>query len=80
MVSTDIKKLIYKEDKYNCLENKNSDNYEEEDIICEDNNDNEDKFFEEFKKDIEKNTIYVYEINKIQPFLSEEFLANKCSK
>ena len=64
----------------NCLENKNSDNYEEEDIICEDNNDNEDKFFEEFKKDIEKNTIYVYEINKIQPFLSEEFLANKCSK
>ena len=37
------------------------------------------KIFEKFKKDIEDISIYLYEINKIKPVLSEDFITNKCS-
>ena len=38
------------------------------------------KIFNEFKRDIEKNSVYIYDINKIEPCLSNEFIENKCSK
>ena len=63
-----------KEDEKNNDVNNNDKNY------CEGNNDEDfDKIFEEFKKDIENNTIYVYDINKIKPVLSDDFITNKCS-
>ena len=63
---------------------KQSGNKEDEKINDVNNNDKDndedfDKIFEEFKKDIENNTIYVYNINKIKPVLSEDFITNKCS-
>jgi hypothetical protein len=63
---------------------KHSGNKEDEKINDVNNNDKDndedfDKIFEEFKKDIENNTIYVYNINKIKPVLSEDFITNKCS-
>ena len=56
----------------------NKDNIEiskndEKEIQCQVNNDF-DIEFEKFKKDIEKDTIYFYEFNKISPCLSDEFL------
>ena len=33
------------------------------------------KEFEDFKRDIEKNTIFAYDVNKINPCLSDEFLS-----
>ena len=46
-----------------------------------DNNDDDfDKIFEDFKRDIENNTVYIYDINKIEPILSDDFINNKCSE
>ena len=45
----------------------------------EGNDEDFDKIFEEFKKDIESNTFFVYDINKIKPVLSDDFITNKCS-
>ena len=53
-------------------------------IINSEKNDNDDnkldddfeKEFENFKRDIENNTFYIYDINKVTPILSKEFLTN----
>ena len=69
-----------KECENNLLNNKNSDNNNEEDTNCGEFNDSDfDKIFDEFKKDIEKDTVYIYDINKIKISLSDEFITNKCS-
>ena len=54
-------------------------NNEEEAYYGDTNDDDFEKIFEDFKKDIEKNTVYIYDINKIEPCLSKEFITNKCS-
>jgi len=70
------KKNGNKEDeKINDVNNNDSNNKN----CCEGNDEDFDKIFEEFKKDIEKNTIFVYDINKIKPVLSDDFITNKCS-
>ena len=38
------------------------------------------KEFEDFKRDIEKNSIFANDINKINPCLSDEFLSKINSK
>ncbi len=69
-----------KECENNLSNNKNSDNNNEEDTNCGEFNDSDfDKIFDEFKKDIEKDTVYIYDINKIKISLSNEFITNKCS-
>ena len=68
------KKQNNKEDeKINVVNNNNDKN------CCEGNDEDFDKIFEEFKKDIESNTFFVYDINKIKPVLSDDFITNKCS-
>ena len=43
-----------------------------------DNNDHAfEKIFNDFKRDIEKDSIYIYDINKIEPCLSNDFIKNK---
>ena len=55
-------------------------NHNENENFCEVNKDEEfDKIFEDFKKDIEKDSVYIYDINKIEPCLSNEFIQNTCS-
>ena len=43
------------------------------------NNDDFDEIFEDFKRDIEKSSVYIYDIDKIEPCLSNEFINKKCS-
>ena len=62
------------EEKINDVNNNNNDKN-----CCEGNDEDFDKIFEEFKKDIESNTFFVYDINKIKPVLSDDFITNKCS-
>ena len=55
-------------------------NHNENENFCEVNkNEDFDKIFEDFKKDIEKDSVYIYDINKIEPCLSNEFIQNTCS-
>ena len=37
------------------------------------------QLFNDFKRDIEKDSVYVYDINKIEACLSNDFITNKCS-
>ena len=63
-----------KDDENNALNNNENNNNN-------DNNDDDfDKIFEDFKRDIENNTVYIYDINKIEPILSDDFINNKCSE
>ena len=83
---TDSKKGKKKGKKAKKNKNKNSNNKEEKEnriINNENNNDNEvsellhnfEKEFENFKNEITKDTIFIYEINnKIKPCLSDNFL------
>ena len=69
-----------KECENDLLNNKNNDNNNEDEINCGEYDDSYfEKIFDVFKKDIEKDTVNVYDINKIEPCLSTEFLTNKCS-
>ena len=76
-----------KRGKKNKKQNNNTINEKVEDnikIINSEKNDNDDnkldddfeKEFENFKRDIENNTFYIYDINKVTPILSKEFLTN----
>jgi hypothetical protein len=68
-----------KECENNLLNNKNNDNNNEDEINCGDYDDSYfEKIFDVFKKDIEKDTVKVSDINKIEPCLSMEFLTKKC--
>ena len=58
---------------------KNNENNDVQTFIEEKNDDDFEKIFEDFKRDIEKDSIYIYNINKIEPCLSEDFIKNKCS-
>ena len=63
------------ENKYSSVNkeiNNNDNNYKEKDGDFE-------KIFNEFKNDIEKNSVYMYDINKIEPCLTTEFINNKCN-
>ena len=47
----------------------------------EENQDEEfEQLFNDFKRDIEKDSVYIYDINKIEPCLSNEFIVNICTK
>ena len=37
------------------------------------------QLFNDFKRDIEKDSVYVYDINKIEACLSNDFITNKCN-
>ena len=51
-----------------------------ENINYEDNKDIEfEQIFNDFKRDIEKDSVYVYDINKIEACLSNDFITNKCT-
>ena len=60
---------------------KNNDNNNNDNNNNDDDNNDEDfeKIFEDFKRDIENNTVYRYDINKIKANLSNDFINNKCS-
>jgi len=59
---------------------KNNDNNNDNNNNDDDNNDEDfEKIFEDFKRDIENNTVYRYDINKIKANLSNDFINNKCS-
>ena len=59
---------------------KSSEHNNEDEVYYGDTNDDDfEKIFEDFKKDIEKNTVYIRDINKFKPCLSQEFIKNKCS-
>ena len=46
----------------------------------EENQDEEfEQLFNDFKRDIEKDSVYVYDINKIEACLSNDFITNKCN-
>ena len=56
------------------LNNENNDNnYEEK------KDEDFEKIFNDFKNDIEKNSVYIYDINKIEPCLTKEFINNICN-
>ena len=60
---------------------KNIENNNEEDNNYTTNNDEDfEKIFNDFKRDIEKDSVYIYDINKIEPCLSQDFITNVCSK
>ena len=40
----------------------------------------EEKTIFDFKRDIEKDSVYIYDIIKIEPCLSKEFITSKCNK
>ena len=65
-------------DNNNCSNNHDNN---EEDINYYSNNKDEDfeKIFNDFKRDIVKDSVYIYDINKIEPCLSKDFIINKCS-
>ena len=46
----------------------------------EENKDQEfEQLFNDFKRDIEKDSVYAYDINKIEACLSNNFITNKCN-
>ena len=60
---------------------KNIENNIEEDNNYTTNNDEDfEKIFNDFKRDIEKDSVYIYDINKIEPCLSNDFITNICTK
>ena len=65
-----------KKNKKNKKQNKNT--IKESNDMNDSNYSLDDEFkkeFEDFKRDIEKNTIFAYDVNKINPCLSDEFLS-----
>ena len=59
---------------------KNENNNIDEIKNFEENKDKEfEELFNDFKRDIEKNSVYVYDINKIEACLSDDFITNKCT-
>ena len=60
---------------------KNIENNNEEENNYSTNNDEDfEKIFNDFKRDIEKDSVYIYDINKIEPCLSNDFITNICTK
>ena len=65
-----------KDTENNLLKKNENDNNNNDD----DNNDEDfEKIFEDFKRDIENNSVYRNNIKKIKPCLSKDFINNKCS-
>ena len=64
--------------------NNNSKNIEnnnvEENNYSTNNDEDFEKIFNDFKRDIEKDSVYIYDINKIEPCLSKDFITNICTK
>ena len=58
-------------DKHNCINNVENNDY------VDNNDDAFEKIFNDFKRDIEKDSVYIYDINKIEPCLSNDFIKNK---
>ena len=58
---------------------KNRENNNEEDSQKANNDEDFEKIFNDFKNDIEKDSVYIYDINKIEPCLSDDFISNKCA-
>ena len=59
---------------------KNIENNNEDNNNSTNNDEDFEKIFNDFKRDIEKDSVYIYDINKIEPCLSNDFIANVCSK
>ena len=57
---------------------KKNQNNNEEDYL-KDNDEEFEKIFNDFKRDIEKDSVYIYDINKIEPCLSNDFITKKCA-
>ena len=55
-------------------------NKEEDNNYTNKNDEDFEKIFNDFKRDIEKDSVYIYDINKIEPCLSNEFIVNICTK
>ena len=61
----------------NNLQKNNQNNNEEENL--KDNDEEFEKIFNDFKRDIEKDSVYICDINKIEPCLSNDFITKKCA-
>ena len=73
-----INKDKEKENEEKYLKNDKNSNVEINDF--EENHDKEfEQLFNDFKRDIEKDSVYVYDINKIEACLSNDFITNKCT-
>ena len=66
-----------KETEDNNLKNSNVNNNEEDNL--KDDDEEFEKLFNDFKNDIEKDSVYIYDINKIEPCLSNDFISKKCA-
>ena len=75
---TNLKKGKKKGKKNKKNKKQNNDTIKEKNNMNDSNYSLDDDFkkeFEDFKRDIEKNTIFAYDVNKINPCLSDEFLS-----